>query len=245
MVQGILVHFKKSRIGYLWELLDPLIQILLWFTLFVLLRGPRTIYDMNTFLFLGTGIIGIFFFQKIAQEMPGALRRQQVFLRVPAVRQIDALIAGGISEAVVMTLVATILWSTIILGGWGFAPANPLGVIASCGVLAALGFSFGAFNSMATILAPTYEKFLPVIFRIVFFTSGAIFPLESIPPDIFRYLQWNPAYQGVDLLRSAWSFTHETTTSSFGYVLGWVAGLVLLGLLLEKHALRFVARNPS
>jgi capsular polysaccharide transport system permease protein len=243
MVQGIIAHFKKSRLGYLWELFDPLMQIIMWFVLFVFIRGPRTIYDMNTFLFLGTGIIGLFFFQKIAAEMPASLRRQSNFTRLPVVRQIDTLIAGGLSEAVLMTLVATILWSVIIFGGWGFAPADLLGVIAACGCLGALGFGFGWFNSMAIPLAPVYEKFLRVIFRILFFTSGAIFPLERIPPAIFQYLQWNPVYQGVDLVRSAWSFTYTTTTSSSDYVLAWAAGFLLLGLLLDKHAQRARARS--
>ncbi len=238
MVHDITSHFKKSRLGYLWELFDPLMQILLWFALFVFIRGPRTIYDMNTFLFLGTGIIGIYFFQKVAQEMPTALRRQRVFLRLPIVRQIDAMIAAGISEVVVMTLVATILWSTIVLGGWGFAPADLLGVIFACAALAALGFGFGWFNSMAMTLVPAYEKFLRAIFRVIFFTSGAIFPLERIPPSIFKYLQWNPAYQGVDLIRSAWSYTYTTTTSAHDYVFVWAAILLLLGLALDRPALR-------
>jgi capsular polysaccharide transport system permease protein len=243
MVHDITSHFKKSRLGYLWELFDPLMQILLWFALFVFIRGPRTIYDMNTFLFLGTGIIGLFFFQKIGRELPSALRRYSGLMRLPIVRQIDALLAGGLSEAVVMTLVAAILWSAIILGGFGFAPANLLGVIAACASLGALGIGFGWFNSMALVFVPVYSKFLPIIFRILFFTSGAIFPLERIPPSIFKYLQWNPVYQGVDLVRSAWSFTYTTTTSSSDYVLAWAAGFLLLGLLLDKHAQRARARG--
>jgi capsular polysaccharide transport system permease protein len=242
MVQGILSHFKKSRLGYFWELFDPLMQIVMWFVLFIFIRGPRSIYDMNMFLFLGTGIVGLFFFQKIATEMPGSLRRQNSYTRLPIVRQIDTLIAGGLSEAVLMTLVATILWSVIILGGWGFAPANLLGVIVACGSLGALGFGFGWFNSMAIPLVPVYDKFLSILIRVLFFTSGAIFPLERIPPAIFQYLQWNPVYQGVDLIRSAWSYTYTTTTSSADYVLIWAAGFLFFGLLLDKHAQRARAR---
>jgi capsular polysaccharide transport system permease protein len=124
------------------------------------------------------------------------------------------------------------------LGGFGFAPADPLGVIAALVCLAALGFGFGWFNATALVFVPVYGKFLAVLYRVLFFTSGAIFPLENIPPEIFRYLQWNPVYQGVDLVRSAWSYTHDTYTSSDGYVLLWGASLLLLGLLLNKPAER-------
>jgi len=243
MIQSILQHQRRAKLGYFWELFDPMMQIGIWFTLFTLIRGPRVIYDMNLFLFLSTGIVSLFFFQKIAQEMPGAMRRFAGFARLPAVNQADTLIAGGLLEAVLMTLVASILWGVIILGGFGFAPADPLGVIAALACLGFLGFGFGWFNAAALVFVPVYGKFLKVLFRVLFFTSGAIFPMENIPPAIFRYLQWNPVYQGVDLVRSAWSYTHDTYTSSDGYVLLWGASFLLLGLLLNKPAERARARK--
>jgi capsular polysaccharide transport system permease protein len=243
MIQSILQHQRKSKLGYFWELFDPMMQIGIWFALFTLIRGPRVIYDMNLFLFLSTGIISLFFFLKIAREMPGAMPRFAGFARLPAVNQADTLIAGGLLEAVLMTLVASILWGIIILGGFGFAPAYPLGVTAALACLGFLGFGFGWFNATALVFVPVYGKFLKVLFRVLFFTSGALFPMEKLPPAIFRYVQWNPVYQGVDLVRSAWSYTYDTYTSSEGYVLLWGAGFLLLGLLLDKPAARARARK--
>ena len=245
MLHSITSQSKKARLGYFWELFDPLVQIGLWFAMFALLRGPRKIYDMNAVLFLSTGIIALFFFQKIAQGMPRALRRFGAFARAPGVTQSDLLIAGGLMEIVVMSLVAAIIWGGVILGGFGFAPANPLGAIAGAAALGALGFGFGWFNAMVITLVPLYGKFLPILFRVLFFTSGAIFPLEQVPYDVFRFLQWNPVYQGVDLVRSAWSYTYETNTSFLGYVLLWAAGLLFGGLLLEKHAQRAEDRGQE
>lgn len=238
MIQSILQHQRRSKLGYFWELFDPMMQIGIWFALFTLIRGPRVIYDMNLFLFLSTGIVSLFFFQKIAVEMPSAGRRLAGYAQLPAVRQVDIMIAGGLLEAVLMTLVASILWGIIILGGFGFAPADPLGVITALACLGSLGFGFGWFNAAALVFVPVYAKFLTVLYRVLFFTSGAIFPLEHVPPEIFRYLQWNPVYQGVDLVRSAWSYTHDTYTSSGSYVLIWAASFLLIGLLLGKPAAR-------
>ena len=245
LVTGIRSHYKSSRLGYLWELIDPLMQILIWFALVYFLRGPRFIYDMSTFLFLGTGIVGFFFFRRIAQDTLANERRQAAFTKLPNVRRIDLLLAGGLSESVVLALVATILWTSIVFADWGIAPDNLLGVIAACASLGALGFGFGHFNSAAISLMPVYEKLLPIIFRILFFTSGAIFPIERLPPNIFGFLQWNPVYHGIDMIRSAWSFTYTTRTSSYLYAVTWATGFFLLGLLLDKHALRARARMTA
>ncbi len=242
MLRSIALQSRKAKLGYFWEIFDPLMQIGLWFAVITMLRGTRAIYDMNTFLFVGTGIIALFFFQRIAQEIPGALRGYADYRRFPVVQQVDALIAAGLLETFVMTLVATIIWGGIILSGVGFAPADFLQVIAAIGSLAALGFGFGWFNAMVLALVPVYKQFLRTFYRVLFFTSGAIIPLEHAPPEIFRYLQLNPVYQGVDLVRSAWSYTYETTASTNGFILAWAACLLFLGLMMDKPSQRALAQ---
>lgn len=238
MVYNITSQFKKSRFGFLTKIFDPLMQIAGWFLIFILIRGPRTIYDMNLFLFLGTGIVAFFFFREIALGIPMFFRQQSRFTSLPLVRQGDLAAAGALSEAVIMTIVAVVVWSIIVLGGFGFAPEDPFGVLVSCACLAALGTGFGWFNTMAIACVPVYQAFVQIFIRISFFTSGAIFPLERIPPDIFEYLQWFPVYQGVDLVRSAWSYTYSSTISSYSYVLLWAVIFFFMGLLLDKHARR-------
>jgi capsular polysaccharide transport system permease protein len=243
VIYGLMLHditsqIRKSRLGFLGKILDPLMQIAGWFLIFVLIRGPRTIYDMNLFLFLGTGIVAFFFFREIALGVPSFFKQQNRFTAVPAVKQADIVLAAALSEAIVMTIVAGLVWSTIVLGQFGFAPADPFGVITSCACLAALGAGFGWFNAMVIACLPVYQGFVQIIVRISFFTSGAIFPLERIPPDIFQYLRWFPVYQGVDLVRSSWSYTYDTTTSTHSYVLIWAIGFLFFGLLLDQHALR-------
>ncbi len=238
MIQSILQHQRRSKLGYFWELFDPMMQIGIWFALFTLIRGPTMIYDMNMFLFLSTGIVSLFFFQKVAQEIPGATRRSAGYLKLPTVTRTDALIAGGLLEFTLMTVVASIIWGAIIMGGFGFAPADPLGVIGALACLGALGFAFGWFNANLLVFFPVYAKFLTILYRVLFFTSGAIFALERVPPEVFQYLRWNPVYQGVDLVRSAWSYTHDTTTSSDGYILLCAGAFLLLGLLLNRPAER-------
>lgn len=242
-LHAIRVQSKQAKLGFFWELFDPLSQVVIWFVLFTVLRGPSSVYDMNMFLFLGTGVVGLFLFQKVAQDLPRFVSQQKNFLRFPVVRQIDLLLAGFLVEATVMALVACVVWGGIILLGLGFAPADPLGVILSSGALALLGLGFGSLNTMLLVLVPIYDKFLSILFRVLFFTSGAIIPLDAIPVDLQHYLIWNPVLQGVEQLRSAWSYTFESSTTSNGYVLFWAGTFFFLALILDHHGLR--ARTKS
>lgn len=242
-IHDIRLQSKKAKLGFFWELFQPLSVVAFWFVLYTVLAGPKKIYDMTTFLFLGTGIVGLFLFQDIAQGIPRFVAQQKGFLRFPIIRQVDFLMAGFLKEATVMTLAALLVWGGIVVFGLGFAPAEPVGVIAAGAALALLGWGFGCFNSMVLVLVPLYDKFLPIFFRILFFTSGTIFPLEAVPPRVREYLLWNPVAQGIEQIRSSWSYTFDAVNSSTGYVLLWAAGFMFFALVLDHHGLR--ARSNS
>ena len=241
MIQSIVQHQRKSKLGYLWEIFDPMMQIGVWFALFtVVFHRDRHIYDMNVFLFLSTGIISVFFFQKVAGETQRARKSRLKYLNIPRVSVFDFIAASALLEVVLMILVAIILWGIIVYGGFGFAPADPLGVIGGVGCLAFLGCGFGVYNAGVISWLPVHQKFCPVYQRILFLTSGAIFPVDRMPPDILNILKWNPVYQGVDLVRSAWSYTHEPEYSSNSYVLLWGAFLLLIGSVLIKKQTNYL-----
>jgi capsular polysaccharide transport system permease protein len=237
-IHDIRLHSKKAKLGFFWELFDPISQVAFWFVLYTVMAGPPKIYDMTTFLFLGTGIIGFLLFADLAQTLPRFVGKQKGFLRFPVVRQVDFLMAGFVKEATTLAIVALIVWGSVVLFGLGFAPADPLGVITAATALTLLGWSFGCFNTMVLVLVPLYDKFLSILFRVMFFTSGAIIPLDVVPPQARQYLFWNPVVHGIEQLRSAWSYTFDSADTSNWYVFIWSGTFMFLALLLDHHGLR-------
>ena len=157
-----------------------------------------------------------------------------VFLNV---NQVTILTAGFVKNSVNMILVSAIVFLFASLAEHGFFPADPLSVVNSCFVLLLLGFAFGSFNAMMTVLVPLYDKFLSyVVNRALFFTSGAIIPLDIMPEEVLKYVRWIPSTQGIDQLRSGWSYTYDSDFSSNGYVLICAAFFFLVALTLNRKA---------
>lgn len=237
LIHSIRVQFKTKKIGYFWELIDPIARIAMWLLIVSLIRGPKEIYDMSTFLFLATGLIGFDLFDEIASGMPQFLRKNRKMTFFLNVNQMNLLMAGFIKNAVNMVLVAFLVFLFVSLADHGFFPQDPLSVLTSCITLLLLGFAFGSFNAMVTVLVPLYDKFLSYAFnRVLFFTSGVIIPLHIMPEEVLKYLRWSPVTQGIDHLRSGWSFTYESDFSSNGYVLGCALLLFLFALTLNRKA---------
>ena len=237
VIHSIRVQFKTKKLGYFWELIDPIAQTAMWFIIYSLLRGPREIYDMSTFLYLATGVVGFNFFENVVKELPGFLRKNRKMTFFVNVNQMNILLAGFLKGAVNTTLVATLVFIFVSLADHGFFPADPLSVVNSCTALFLLGFAFGSFNAMVTVLVPLYDKFLSyVLNRVLFFTSGAIFPLDIMPEEVLKYVRWIPSTQGIDQLRSGWSYTYDSDFSSNGYVFGCAIFIFFFALMLNRKS---------
>jgi len=235
MLREALTRYKHQKLGYFWAIVEPLIQIGTWFLVFTILRGPRLYYDLSTPLFLATGIIAFYFFTNVSDYVESALSRNSALLRFPMVKQIDALLARFILEVATTIVVAVVVFSVILQLGVGFPPQDWLGLLRTAFCMALLGLGFGSFNGMIMELFPSFQFLQGLIGRILFFTSGAIIPLTHLPPYALEYLQWNPVLNGVELFRSAWSYTYEPKIFSNWYVLLWAGIFMFLAMTLDKR----------
>jgi len=239
MLREMLLRYKTSKLGYLWSIIDPSLQIAVWYIIWMVLRAPKQFHDMPMPLFLGTGIVAYFCFKNVAAYVLGAVNSSRALLQFPMVKQIDAFISRFILESCTITVVGFLTLVLVILFDYGFFPRDAIGVISTTFSLLLLGLGFGAFNAMLTSLWPVYGKLHPVLNRFLFFTSGAFMPVEHLPLAAREYLQWNPVLNGVELVRSSWSYVYNPSMDySRGYILLWAAGLFLVALLLDKRVLQ-------
>ena len=246
VIHSIRVQFKTKKLGYFWDLIDPIAQISLWIVIFSLWRGQKEIHDMSTFLFLATGITGFYLFNKIENNLPQFLKTNKKMSFFVNVNQMNILIAGFVKSAVNMTLVSVIVFLFASMSDYGFFPEDPLSVVNSCIALLLFGFAFGSFNAMAIVLVPLYDKFLGYVWnRMRLFISGAIIPLDAMPQTIQKYVLWNPVAQGIDQLRSGWSYTYDSNITSNGYVLTCALFGFFFALTLGRKAAAHRQKNNA
>ena len=235
MLREAISRFKHQRLGYLWAIFDPLTQIAIWFVIFTALHAPKQIADMAPAVFLATGIVPFFFFSDISGYVSKAVGSNRALLRFPMVKQLDAILARFLLECSTMVIMAVMVFGIILTLNSAAFPEDWLGIIVTSVGMLLLGLGFGAFNTMIILLLPSYEKVQRVLNQILFFTSGAIIPLASLPHGLREILLWNPLLNGVERFRSSWSHTFDNPDVSNSYVFICAAALMLIALLLDKR----------
>jgi capsular polysaccharide transport system permease protein len=235
MLREAVSRFKHQRLGYLWAIFDPLMQIGMWFVIFTVLRALQPIADMPPAVFLATGIVPFFFFSSISTYLSKSVSSNRALLRFPMVKQLDAILARFLLETSTMVIMGVVVFSIILTLNSAAFPADWMGILVTSLGMLMLGLGFGAFNTMIILLVPSYEKVQRVLNQVLFFTSGAIIPLSSLPRGLQEALMWNPLLNGVERFRSSWSHTFDSPAASNAYVFVWAGGLLLIALLLDKR----------
>jgi capsular polysaccharide transport system permease protein len=234
MLREVRTRFGRHRLGYVWALVQPALHIGTWFVIRSVLRQSGGAADMSGLLFLATGIVPFLSFSDVASFVKGSISANRPLLAFPPVRNIDAIVARFLLESATMIIVGTATFAFLMWIGEAGWPARFDQVALATGGVLLLGLGFGAFNSIAALLSPTYGKLLASLQRILYFTSGLFFSPESMPKEVLWWLSWNPVLHGVELFRMGYSSLYISSVASIWYLLAWALGFLLVGLSLER-----------
>ena len=226
-------RFGLNKLGYLWALLEPSIVIFtVWGFFRIINRAPPA--GMDLFSFVATGVIPYNLFTNSVNRVADSIDGNKALLYYPQVRPIDLVIARSLLEF--CTYIAVFI---ALLGGHAlftreFAIDSPLAVIGGMALASMLGTAFGLVFCGLNELSNLAERARGPIMRPLFWISGIYFTASTLPPEARRVMLWNPVLHVTELVREGWFETYTDDHVNVPYVLAWVLGLALVGLLLER-----------
>jgi ABC-2 type transport system permease protein len=188
----------------------------------------------NYINFLAPGVIaqGILF-TAIFSGIELIWDRQFGFLKetlVAPVSRLEIMIGRTLGGATIATMQGVIILGLTFLAG--FKPYSAVSLLFSVGVMFLIAL---LFTALGTAIASTLQDFqgfqliMNFLVMPLFFLSGALFPLENVPPVLKTIATFNPLTYGVDGLRSTLvQTTHFGVAKDLG-ILG-VLILIVMGI---------------
>lgn len=233
--------YGKSKIGYLWALLEPIIQILLLVTIFTMLER-RSPLGGDLAVFFTTGIVPWLIYSNLGNRMSGALGANQALLAYPHVTPFDVLFSRALLESITMIVVFIIIISALQAVGRSAVIYDLNNVLVGIGLLMLFAMGVGMINSAIRMYFDGWDKIFRASNRPLYFLSGIFFTSASLPHQARDYLQWNPIFQYVEWIRSGFFSTYQNMYINHSYALFCSAISVFLGLSLTQYTRR-QARN--
>jgi len=239
--RDITVKYKQTLLGFIWVILQPLVLMLIFSTLWIKVMKVGTV-DMPYPLFAYSGLIlwGLFS-SGISSASESMIANSNIIKKVYFPRIIVP--AASIIVALfdfMMTLIVYVLmifYYGLNIGFLKFSGLLLLGILITSGA----SFGIGLIIASATIKYRDFRYVLPFFLQAVFFISPVVYPLSLYSSAPLKFiLSLNPLAGAINLIRSAlsdnaadWSLTAYSALVTF---LILIAGLTLFRRMESQYS---------
>ena len=242
MVRDMSATFGRSVGGYLWAIAEPLGGIVLLAIAFSLaLRTPPI--GTSFLFFYATGIIPFSLFNTIARDVANTVNANRGLLTYPVVTPLDAVLATFLLDLLTLAVVATVLFTGIVLVDDVAVNFEPARVVRAFSMGALLGLGVGTLNCVLFGFFPTWRNVWSVLTRPLFLVSGVFFTFGTAPPSFQAVLWYNPIAHVIGELRAGFYGGYPADYVSYPYVYGIALSLFVVGAwLLRRHGSFLIER---
>lgn len=226
-------RFGHYRLGYLWAILEPGLQVVLFLFIFGTVM-ERVIPGMDYSLFLINGMLPFFLFMRSATRSLGAVEANSGLFGYRSVKPIDALIARTALESALYFSVYIMFTGVLIWLGKEISLSHIPFLLFCWFLLFVFSIGFSLIMMVIGDLSEEIGKFIGAIFFIVYLMSGIIYSVHIIPVEYQGYLLWNPIVHCLESMRHAVAPTYPAEHVSILYFIKSLIFVLFLGLLLYR-----------
>ncbi|MFK7967751.1 MAG: ABC transporter permease [Rickettsiaceae bacterium] len=223
-------RFGDYKLGIFWIFLDPVIQVAFFVVFFGYVIG-RVMPNVDYTVYVTTGILTWLMFKNVLNHGITAIKSDKSLFIFRQVKPFDVFISKVFLELFIFSIVYVISILTLIYLGREFIFFKPLEFIICYICIFLIGCGLSLLIMFISDLYRDIRKIVGVVLRVLYFTSGVIFPIKLIPEKYHYLLSWNPIVHVMELSREAVFPAFKGTIGSLLYILISTIIIVFLGLL--------------
>jgi len=231
--------FGKHKLGYLWALINASFTIGIFWGIRAL-AGAHAPHDMAMPVFLVGGFIPWYLFNETITGAMNGVSGNRALLAYPQVFSIDVILARTLLHGSMYSCVMVILLTAAATVGHKVPIHDPGSVLTALVLALLLGLGIGCCCSAFNLMWPTTRQLVPMVLRVMFFTSGLFFSVEQAPAYVRDILFYNPLSHLIELLRNGLSAGYQSQFVYLPYVGGFVLTTLAIGLLLERYSRKYL-----
>jgi capsular polysaccharide transport system permease protein len=226
-------RFGKNQLGYLWALFEPLLMIGMFYVLFTV-AGRSTGAGMDVWSFITTGFVPYLIFRGTADRIAASVDGNRGLLFYPHVQPLDIVFARALLEAGTYVAIFGALMGLHAIYHEQLVIDDVLLVLQGLALAWGFGLALGLVLCSLSVVSKAMDRTKGVLLRPFFWTSGIFFTANELPGGAREVLLYNPVLHAVELVRGGWFPDYTVRHADPMYVVTWIFGLGLAGLVLER-----------
>ncbi len=236
-VRELKIRYKRSALGFLWSLLNPLLMM----AVFTLVFGVAFDIGIKDFpIFFLVGYLPWSFFQACVQVSTGIIVGNANLVNKVYFPRETLPLAVVLSQLVHFVLAMGVLFVALAVKGYAFLPYLPsllLAIVLLVGLSTGISMLMAAANTKLRDI----QEFLNVLFLVWFYMTPVIYPLDRIPARFRWIIELNPMTQIVEIVRdSLYRLTYPSwqriAAATAAAIVSMIVGFVVFGRLADDFA---------
>lgn len=235
LLREALARLFASRAAWFWLIAEPVLHMAIISFIFTVIR-QRMVGGIDFLIWLVLGLQGFFLFRRTAMQMAGAIDSNRALFSYRQVTPTDTVLVRGVLEAVLTTMVAVVMMAGLSLLGRDVIPIDPLALLIAFFGLWLLGAAVGLIVSVVSELVPEFRQIANMVMMPLYFISGVLIPIASIPEPYRDWLLINPIVHGLDAARAGFApYYHAVPGLSISYLYAVALVGIFAGLALHRR----------
>lgn len=219
----------NSVLGNIWHLLNPLLQIAVYYVIFgVVLEVDRGVDNFITFLAIGT--LAFTFCQRSTLSGAGSIVKNLGLIRAVEFPRAVLPFTSTLTETLSMLPSFLVIGVVAVVTGETPSPRWLL-LIPVMGLLAIFNLGAALYAARATSVVRDVQQILPFVFRILLYASGVLFSAAEYAEGSYRwFFTLNPVYAFLTVAR--WTILGSDVSRSLLLSAGtWTVVATVTGFL--------------
>jgi ABC-type polysaccharide/polyol phosphate export permease len=232
VVRDLKVRYRRSMIGFLWTMLQPLLTMAVLTVVFsaVFRFEIRNfpVYALSGILFWN------FFSQSIVTAMNSLRANAGLLVRLPLPKVVFP-VAAVASGLVNLLLALVPLFAILVASGYSLQPAL---LFLPVSILLVAAFTLGAgllLSPLAAFFSDVVEL-VGVLMMLAFYLTPVFYPKEIIPADYLWLVRFNPLRSLLEVFRDPIYFGKIPPLSHLAVTLGVTALLLVIGVIAFRRS---------
>lgn len=231
-------RYKKSVLGFLWTLLDPLLQLIVYTFVFTYIM-PMGIENFYIHLFVAL-VPWNFFASCLAAGASAIIGQQDMVKKIYFPREVLP-IAFVTSQFVNMVFSFAVVLIVVMVSGVGINLRAIIWLPFVMLVEYVLCLGVTMFTSAVTVYLRDMQMILNVLAMALLYASPVIYSLDMVPQSIFKYYMLNPMSSVIKAYRDILYFKQIPDGKNLSIALVLSIIILIIGLItFSKLKRRFV-----
>jgi capsular polysaccharide transport system permease protein len=233
MLRDIRSRYFNHGLGFLIVPLLPAGHVALLLAIYITINKDAAFGD-DLVLFFASGLIPVLTANYVSKYMAISILANKNMLSFPVVKLLDIILARSALEFFGIVISILVLVVLLLSLGTDPTPRDLPSAVAALITTAFLGVGVGIVVSVISALFPFFALLYSLSLVVIYLASGGPIYLHGLPDQMVYILSFNPAFQAVDWMRSAYYTGYPTQYLSKLYLVGWALCSVAGGLLMER-----------